>query len=151
MVCLLGLFAVPALAQANTPLESIRQLEVMLYGQAQGGALIERIERLEKDVFGETKTGPILVRVDNPTGYLASGIGGENSLNLKLNAIEWMVYQEVSTGLPLYTRLDRLEAAMFGTAQTGSVASRTDELLMMVWATDKLNVDVVTVPKETLS
>ena len=150
VVCLLGLFAVPALAQANTPLESIRQLEVMLYGQAQGGALIERIERLEKDVFGETKTGPILVRVDNLTGYLASGIGSENSLNLKLNAIEWMVYQEVSTGLPLYTRLDRLEAAMFGTAQTGSVASRTDELLMMVWATDKLNVDVVTVPKETL-
>ena len=59
VVCLLGLFAVPALAQANTPLESIRQLEVMLYGQAQGGYLIERIERLEKDVFGETKTGPI--------------------------------------------------------------------------------------------
>jgi hypothetical protein len=131
-------------------LENVRQLEVMLYGQAQGGALIERIERLERDVFGESKTGPILVRVDNLTAYLSSGIGGENSLNLKLNAIEWMVYQEVSTGQPLYTRLDRLESAMYGTTQTGSVVSRIDELLMMVWATDKLNVDVVTVPKETL-
>ena len=27
---------------------------------------------------------------------------------------------------------------------------RADELLRMVWASDKLNVDVVTVPKETL-
>ena len=88
--------------------------------------------------------------IDNLTAYLSSGIGGENSLNLKLNAIEWMVYQEVSSGQPLYTHLDRLESAMYGTTQTGSVVSRIDELLMMVWATDKLNVDVVTVPKETL-
>ena len=39
---------------------------------------------------------------------------------------------------------------MFGAIQSGSLAARTNELLMMVWATDKLNVDVVTVPKETL-
>ena len=150
VVCLLGILAVPVSAQANTPLENIRQLEIMLYGQAQGGALIERLERLERDVFGETKTGPILVRVDNLSSYLSSGLGTESSLNLKLNAIEWMVYQEVSVGQPLYGRLERLESAMFGTIQSGSLAARTNELLMMVWATDKLNVDVVTVPKETL-
>ena len=97
VVCLLGILAVPVSAQANTPLENIRQLEIMLYGQAQGGALIERLERLERDVFGETKTGPILVRVTTsavtfPVGWV------QRALNLKLNAIEWMVYQEVSVG-----------------------------------------------------
>ncbi|NMB46089.1 MAG: hypothetical protein GX998_06715 [Firmicutes bacterium] len=150
VICLLFVMASPVWADSGTPLESLRQIEIMLYGKAKVGALIERLDQLENDVFGETKTGPILVRIENLNTYLMSGIGSENSLQLKLNAVEWMVYQEASMGDPLYTRLDRLEGAMYGAAQEGSVIERADNLLKMVWASDKLNIDVVTVPKETL-
>lgn len=150
VVCLLVVMASPAWADTGTPLEGLRRIEVMLYGKAHVGALVERLDRLENDVFGETKSGPILVRIENLSAYLLSGVGTEESLQLKLNAVEWMIYQEVSVGEALYTRLDRLESAMYGASQEGSVIDRADSLLRMVWATDKLNVDVVTVPKETL-
>lgn len=148
--CLLACMAPPVWANPGTPLESLKEIEIMLYGKAQVGALIDRLDQLEYDVFGETKTGPILVRIENLNSYLMSGMGTPNSLQLKLNAVEWMVYQEISMGDPLYTRLDRLENAMYGAAQEGSVISRADSLLRMVWASDKLNIDIVTVPKETL-
>ncbi len=150
IVSLLMAVATPVWAEAGTPLEGLRDLEVTLYGQVQEGALIERLARVEQDVFGEQKMGPILVRIENLNTYLMLGGGAVDSLQLKLNAIEWMVYQEIYVGEPLYTRLERLENAMYGSLQQGPVMQRADELLRMVWASDKLNVDVVTVPKETL-
>lgn len=150
VICMLWVLAVPVWADAGTPLDSLREIEVLLYGKPKAGALIDRLDELEMDVFGTTKAGPILVRIDNLNGYLLAGSGTPNSLQLKLNAVEWLVYQEVSIGEPLYTRLDKLEGAMYGASQEGTVIARADGLLRMVWASDKLNVDVVTVPKETL-
>lgn len=150
VICMLGVLAAPVWADAGTPLDSLKQIEVLLYGKPKAGALIDRLDELEMDVFGTIKAGPILVRIENLNSYLLAGAGTPNSLQLKLNAVEWMVYQEVSVGEPLYTRLDKLEGAMYGAPQEGTLIVRTDALLRMVWASDKLNVDVVTVPKETL-
>ena len=150
VVCLLAVMAPPVWANSGMPLENLKEIEIMLYGKPQVGALIDRLDQLEYDVFGETKGGPILVRIENLNSYLMSGIGSPNSLQLKLNAVEWMVYQEVTVGEPLYTRLGRIENAMYGSTQEGSVMARADNLLRMVWASDKLNIDIVTVPKETL-
>ena len=44
--------------------------------------------------------GPILVRIENLNTYLMLGGGAVDSLQLKLNAIEWMVYQEIYVGEP---------------------------------------------------
>lgn len=150
VICILGVMAAPVWADAGTPLDSLKQIEVLLYGKPNAGALIDRLDELETDVFGAITAGPILVRIENLNSYLLAGTGTPNSLQLKLNAVEWLVYQEVSVGDPLYTRLDKLEGAMYGASQEGTVIARADSLLRMVWASDKLNVDVVTVPKETL-
>jgi hypothetical protein len=150
VVSLLAVMAAPVWAETGTPLEGLRQIEVSLYGQLQDGALVERLNNLENDVFGEQKAGPILVRIENLNAYLMVGSGTPDSLQLKLNAIEWMVYQEINVGDPLYNRLERLENAMYGVLQEGSVIARADGLLRMVWASERLNLDIVTVPKETL-
>ncbi len=125
-------------------------MEVALYGQVLQGALIERLNNLEYDVFGEQKIGPILVRIENLRTYLMLGGGTTDSLQLKLNAAEWMVYQEVNAEEALFTRLERLESDMYGVLQGGSVITRADSLLRMVWASEKLNLELVTVPKEAL-
>lgn len=150
VVCLVGVWSVPALAKTATPMENLQRVELMLYGKPQGGALINRLNRLEKDLFGETKTGPLLVRIENVNAYLLGGGIEAASLQLRLNAIEWMIYQEITTGEPLFERIDRLETAMYGAVQKGSIVTRVDNLLKLVWAAEKLNVDMVTVPKETL-
>ena len=150
VISLLVVLAAPVWAEAGTPLEGLKQVEVALYGQVQQGALIERLNGLEYDVFGEQKAGPILVRIENLNTYLMLGSGTPDSLQLKLNAIEWMVYQEISAEDALYTRLERLENDMYGALQGGSVIARADSLLRMVWASEKLNLELITVPKETL-
>ncbi|NLK07185.1 MAG: hypothetical protein GX316_00630 [Firmicutes bacterium] len=148
-VSLLVVYAAPTWA-SSTPLEGLRQIELILYGQVKDGSLIERLNGLEYDVFSDQKSGPILVRIEDLKTYLMLGSGVSDSLQLKLNAIEWMMYQKVSADEVLFARLEQLENDMFGEMQPGSVIERADTLLTMVWATDKLNVDLVTVPKETL-
>ena len=150
VISLLMAFATPAWADNGTPLEGLRDIEVALYGQAKSGALIERLAALENEVFGEEKSGPILVRIDHLHTYLMLSGGATDSLQLKLNAVEWMIYQEINSADVLYSRLQRLERDMYGEVQSGSALTRADNLLHMVWASDKLNLDLVTVPKETL-
>lgn len=150
VISLLAVLAAPVWAETGTPLEGLKEVEVALYGQVLQGALIERLNNLEYDVFGEQKIGPILVRIENLRTYLMLGGGTPDSLQLKLNAAEWMVYQEVNAEEALFTRLERLESDMYGALQGGSVITRADSLLRMVWASEKLNLELVTVPKEAL-
>ena len=123
VICMLWVLAVPVWADAGTPLDSLREIEVLLYGKPNAGALIDRLDELETDVFGAIKAGPILVRIGNLNSYLLAGTV-PNSLQLKLNAVEWLVYQEVSVGIA-YTRLDKLEGDVWCLAK-GYVIARAD-------------------------
>src|SRR5690554_4933668 len=65
------------------------QIEQILFGRAQEGALLTRLERVERDVFGRTQDGSaFLVRLQRLQDLLI-GAEGDVSIKMKLNAIEW--------------------------------------------------------------
>ena len=92
LVSLMVGLASPVLA-ASTPIESVAAIEQLLYGQPQGGPLVARLDKMEKDLFGETKSGALIVRIENLNRYIQSSDIAGPSLSLRLNAIEWMVYE----------------------------------------------------------
>lgn len=144
-----------AAAQTAAPVGSIPQrlglVEQALYGREQDGSLINRIERLEQDLYGQPQSGPLLVRVEKMASFVTtSGLEG-GSLKLRLNAMEWVVFQRLSDGQPVLKRLDQLEAGVLGEVQKGKpIAARVKTLLDMVWPGGSVHPVTVTVPKQTL-
>jgi hypothetical protein len=149
LVSLMVGLASPVLA-ASTPIESVAAIEQLLYGQAQGGPLVARLDKMEKDLFGETKSGALIVRIENLNRYIQSSDIAGPSLSLRLNAIEWMVYETVSSDQPINRRIEALEMGLYGGPQEGPILDRVNEMIRLLWARDTLKVASMELPKETL-
>jgi len=77
-------------------------------------------------------------------------VGGA-SIKMKLNAVEWMIYQTITTNVPLTKRLDDLEKGLYGNARSGALVNRVNELVDLIWpGGEQLNVKQVEVPAATL-
>lgn len=148
VVLLMGSF--PLAVSANTPLDTLTSVEVLLYGEAQTGALLERIDRVERDIYGETQTGAVLIRIDRVQGFLNQNQGNSTSLQLQLNLAEWGFLARLTDGQPLVKRLERLEVDLIGTPLSGPIATRTSELMNMIWGTTKLDVKAVDLKGQSL-
>ncbi len=141
---------IPQMAWANvTPLGSLVNVEVLLYGEAQEGSLLERIETIEMDIYGEKQQGAVLMRIDQVQGFLQSS-EGEGGLQLRLNLAEWGFAYSFSSGEPLIHRLENLETVLYGAPQTGDIARRAETLMMDIWGTTRLDTKKVTLPAQSL-
>lgn len=129
----------------------LTQVEEILYGRSQEGALIPRLERVEMDVFGRLNSdSAILVRVQRLTNLL-TGVEGDLSLTMKLNVIEWATFQQVHEKLSISRRLDQLESALYGqTRSNEGLGQRLDDLMRMMWPGGRVYVSETVVPKATL-
>jgi len=127
------------------------QIEQILYGRAQEGALLARLERAERDVYGRPQDGSaFLVRVQRLQNLL-TGAEGEISIKMKLNAIEWVTFQAVNEGPSIQRRLEQLESQLYGQIQSDlGLVERLDQLLELMWPGGRIYVADVTIPKGTL-
>lgn len=127
------------------------QVEQILYGRQQEGALLARLERAERDVFGRPQEGSaFLVRLQRLQNLL-TGAEGDVSLKMKLNAIEWVTFQAVNEGPSIQRRLEQLESQLYGQVQSDlSLVERLDQLLELMWPGGRIYVADVTIPKGTL-
>lgn len=127
------------------------QVEEILYGKTQDGALLTRLERAETDVLGRAQSdSAFLVRLQKMVNLL-TGAEGEVSLTMKLNAIEWAMFQKINEGPSISRRLDQMEMAMYGQTQTSDgLVARLDNLLQLMWPGGKLYASDLVVPKGTL-
>lgn len=151
-VLMIWTVALPAVGFAeSSPLQSLADLERMLYGQeSQGGSLITRLERIEKDLFGRVERGALLVRIEKVRSFVDLGGIDGSSLKVKIAAVEWMVYQDVKSEESLVNRLKRLEEGVFGEPQTGPIRDRIKNLVQLIWAADDVKTVNTVVEKETL-
>lgn len=126
------------------------QVEQILYGRQQEGALLDRLERIEIDMYGRPQDGSaFLVRLQKLVSLL-SGAEGEVGLKMKLNAIEWVLFQKINEGPSINRRIEQLENAMFGELQSDlGLVARLDQLLELVWPGGKVYVAEATIPKGT--
>ena len=140
-----------AAAQSSGLPDRVAVVEEIIFGRDQAGvlSLVERVVQLEKELYGVEGSGPLLARVQKMHEELVAG-GGGTSLLMRLNAIEWMLYQEVSPAQALGRRIDQLEAQVIGERQTGPLRQRIDRLMDLVWPGGQLNTELVEIPKETL-
>jgi len=141
---------VPQGVLANvTPLDSLTEVENILYGSSRTGALLERIEDVETDIYGSVQEGAVLLRIARIQKFLTD-TGGTGGLQLFLNLAEWGFSSTMSTQLPFLQRLEELEVVLYGTVQEGFIAKRAEELMEAIWGTTKLDVKQVTLPARTL-
>lgn len=152
LTLMLSLFPPQAFAQeAAMGPPGLVQVEEILYGKAQEGALIPRLERVERDVLGQPqREGAVLVRLQRMVDLL-TGARGEVSLKLKLNAIEWALSQKINEGPAISRRLEQMEMAVYGQAQSGAgLAERLDNLTELMWPGGRIYVDKAVLPAGTL-
>lgn len=150
LVIVLLLGVVPVGAQSvGTPLAYLNEIETILYGKAQPGAVITRVESIEREIYGSPREGAIMARIDQASEFL-DGSQNATSLKLQLNLVEWGFLAKLTSGSPLLVRLENIETEFFGIPQTGSLKDRIEQMMMFVWGTTSLDMKPVTVPKETL-
>lgn len=88
---IVGILAAPftVAAQSTTsPLAILNDLERVLYGEAQSGALLQSGRRDRAGNFGSVQSGPVMTRIDHIDEYLSGDIQG-TGLKLQLNLVEW--------------------------------------------------------------
>ena len=71
-------------------------------------------------------------------------------MKLQLNLAEWGFMASLTDGQPLIGRLEKMESELYGAPQTGPIANRTRDLMMMIWGTTHLDVKPVTLPAQSL-
>jgi len=127
------------------------QVEQVLYGRAQEGALLTRLERIERDVYGRPQDGSaFLVRLQRLQNLLL-GAEGDISIKMKLNAIEWVTFQKINEGPSISRRIEQLESQLFGEIQSDAgLVERLDQLLELMWPGGRIYVSEVEIPQRTL-
>lgn len=140
-----------AAAQENVaPITVLEGVERLLYGRPQDGALLTRLNKVEKDVYGEMKVGALITRINTVADFLSHSGDTGVALGVQLNAVEWMVYQQLNSQSPLLERVGALELGLLGQVQSGSVVERIRNLVQMVWPSGQLNMERVLLPAKTL-
>ncbi len=150
VLLVLAIIPLPGAMATVTPISVLAELEVMLYGETRDGSLMERVETMEEDIFGETKSGAVMLRIDRMKEYLQSSGSDAASLMLQLNMAEWGFVAYIDADRPLLERLDELEMTLLGETQAGPIQDRTENLMVMVWGTARLDSESVVLPSETL-
>lgn len=144
-------FALAATGAATSNNQKLDKVELMLYGNVQGGSLIQRMDIIENDVYGIATSDPVLDRVARMYDYLLGIPGnGEASFTTKLNVVEWRLKESMS-GEPARSRIEEAETMLSGTPSTGAFAVRLDNLLKLTaYADGVVPVKKVTLPKDSL-
>jgi len=144
-------FALAANVASLSNNQKLDKVELMLYGNVQGGSLIQRMDTLENDVYGIATSDPVLDRVTRMFDYLMGNPStGEATFTTKLNMVEWRLKESLS-GEAARTRIEEAETMLSGTPATGALAVRLDNLLKLTaYADGVVPVKAVTLPKDSL-
>lgn len=151
-VLIIGLLlsSIPVTAQSSvTPLAVLSEVEQLLYGQAQSGAILPRLEQIENEVFGEVQSGPVMTRIDRVDEFLAGNLMS-SGLKLQLNLVEWGFSAELTAHEPLLKRLEKIESEFFGAPQEGALDQRVKQMMVFIWGTTELDFKSVNIDEQTL-
>ncbi|SHK48160.1 hypothetical protein SAMN05216582_10571 [Selenomonas ruminantium] len=139
------------IASAATPETVQGKLEVMekdTYGVEQTGAILERINKLEKDYDGAHRSGSMMARVDALYDEMYKN-NGKPSMMAQLNAIEWNIDHEASMN-SVEKRVADMEMTISGQTNEGTYKKRIASLSRASFGTEKLPMEKVIVPQNTL-
>lgn len=155
LVATIALFAAPALYAADAATDGgpafqiLERVEMIVYGQIQGGGLLQRLSNVEKDVFGRELPGSLTERQTAMLNFLEKGSESQPSLLFKLAVAEWAVLQTTTPDGGIARRVDTLEAIVEGAVQGGAYAARVERLITRLLP-DGVTANAVEVPAGTV-
>lgn len=140
----------PVFANEATAVEKVNEVEKILYGTEQRGALVERVDSLEEDINGNSTADALLTRIDRIYYYVKGSYDSSvPSFLTKLNVIEWTFTEKLGEG-PAKSRLENVENVLLGRADAGALDDRMDVLLAMAFDSGDIEVQRVVLPQDTL-
>ncbi len=131
--------------------EKIANMETVLYGAPKEGSLLDRMDTIESEVYGVVTSDAILDRIDNMYEYLnGSEDSTEASFATRLNVVEWRFSESMSGG-PAANRIGEVEKLLDGAVQTGSLATRLENLLVLAsYDGGVVPVETAVLPKDSV-
>ena len=114
---------------AKNPLEWLAGLEVEVLGQAATGSLKERLNNLDELVTGRIREETLVERLSRLDKLLYINQPHDISLIYKIQALEWVLFKEASTG-SLRDRVERLEKLLVGEVSAGPITKRLERLIL---------------------
>lgn len=138
-------------ADSLSATQKVAAIEKALYGTEQTGSLVSRMDSLEDDMYGTIGNGAILTRIDKMYDYIDGSVAnGEPSFTTRLNIVDWKLSDKMSTS-PAKTRIENAEKLVNGSVQSGSLATRLQELEKLSgYANANIPVQEVTLPKDSV-
>lgn len=127
-------------AQVPSGFQALPEVERLLYGEASTGAIQPRLERVELDLYGKAQTGALTLRVEELARLVVTGDPRQVSIIMQLNAMEWMIYEEVKPDTAVIERVGAIERDLYGEDRKDlSLGERLDALLNDLWPGGKLS------------
>ena len=130
---------------AKNPLEWLAGLEVEVFGQAATGSLKERLNNLDELVTGRIREETLVERLSRLDKLLYINQPHDISLIYKIQALEWVLFKEASTG-SLRDRVERLEKLLVGEVSAGPITKRLERLILQIFPNGSVKGRWVTVP-----
>ncbi|MEG1501797.1 MAG: hypothetical protein RRZ70_06080 [Synergistaceae bacterium] len=140
----------------DTPVfQTLERVEIITYGNVQGGGLLPRLNKVEKDIFGRSLPGSLTERQTAMLNFLEKGTDTQPSLLFKISVAEWAVAKQSYPNESLMKRIDTLESLIEGVVQGGAYASRIERLLVKILpdgvSTSKMMMPASTIVKASLT
>ncbi len=130
--------------------QTLEEVEHILYGMPQSGSVLSRVEDVERDLIGDTLSGTLMERVERLKTFVLTGSYQEPSLEFKIKSIRLALDADLSGKGVLYAEIEELEREIFGYASSGPLGVRVDNLFRTVVDPSRVEAFTVPVPAETL-
>lgn len=116
----------------KSPLDWLKDLELVVVGQVNEGGLVERLSALEDQMTGRIRPGSLEERLAHLDGLLYVNQPYDICLLYKIQALDWILYRNESEG-SIKSRLEKLEKEVFGSVYSGPMTKRVERLIDQVF------------------
>ncbi len=154
VLVILTLMAGPTLAATtSTGLDAelarrLDRLERYIYGAVQSGGAADRLDRVEKDLLGRRTGQRPPDKAQTLFNFVFKGTGQSPSLDMKMNVLEWKVFNETRQG-KLADRIAALDTFVIGSPSTEPLAFRVEQLIHLTIANGIISLHQVRIPAGT--
>jgi hypothetical protein len=126
----------------------LAKIERYLYGSPREGMVPDRLTRIEQDLLGRKTGHKQERRVASIFELLFQGTSRSPSLDMKVNVLEWKIFQKTQEGA-LPQRLAALDAAVTGQAASEPLAFRVEQLTHILLDRGVVSLHRVKIPAGT--
>lgn len=148
MILSLFNFTVLTATAQVVPVDKLRAVEIMIYGNKSDESILNRVEKLEKTLYEQKQEGSLIKRTNSLYNYVL-GNAEKPSLVFSLNGIEWSLTTNI-TQESATNKLNQLEKMVFGKTKEGSLQKRINYLTDITFSKDKVPFEKATIPKNKL-